>query len=239
MSNQFKTWATYGYQPIHLGAISRELLLIYFSVVRPLCLMGDDDYIFITFDGNSRHKYISRAIKIFMRDSINIDSSSNGLRTLVETEADRKMFAGEITPSQRESVSRINGHSSTTSRDYYVREQLGQHLVNSQAVLGLSTEDLGDIDQSQDIDYINWGTAHPDYGAVDGCRVKYSNDELRYLKRFATDFEDRNGKIGGTLSSQCLKQIRADPDAIPVFHQRHVFDSTRIRSGFRHLNILP
>ncbi len=67
--------------------------------------MNEDDYIFITFDGTSHHKYIGRTISNFMRDTMNIYTSITGLRTLVETEADRKLIANERTPAQPESAS--------------------------------------------------------------------------------------------------------------------------------------
>jgi hypothetical protein len=72
-----------------------------------------------------------------------------------------------------------------------------------------------------------WGKDHPDFGKK---RARFSVAELAYMSKLIQRF-DANDCIN--FVSICLRLIREDPDAIDIFHERHVVDSARLRSGFR------
>jgi hypothetical protein len=78
-----------------------------------------------------------------------------------------------------------------------------------------------------------WGSEHP--SPKDTKRAKWSPNELKVLTQLYEkihtlypDAEERKHKI-------CLDMIRADPDLRPVFHARHVLDTTRLRDGERRI----
>jgi hypothetical protein len=70
-----------------------------------------------------------------------------------------------------------------------------------------------------------WGENHPvDKNAK---RAEWSTAEKNYLIPLAESLK----RISATnLFARCLKHIKNDPLATPIFHRRHVLDSDRIKS---------
>jgi hypothetical protein len=70
-----------------------------------------------------------------------------------------------------------------------------------------------------------WGENHPvDKNAK---RAEWSTAEKNYLIPLAESLKRINAT---NLFARCLKHIKNDPLATPIFHRRHVLDSDRIKS---------
>jgi len=93
-------------------------------------------------------------------------------------------------------------------------------------------QDDDDDDDDDDEDTISWGLNHPDYGLALDKKARWSKAELNYIKRWIK--HDRaNNSIHHHYwrATRCLKQVRSDPEAKSIFHQRHILKSDRLRVG--------
>jgi hypothetical protein len=72
----------------------------------------------------------------FFNKSLNLHITSTTIRSLMETHADKMMKRGEITEEERTAVMTINGHSSSTTRNYYIRQDRAANIRNSRAIFG-------------------------------------------------------------------------------------------------------
>jgi hypothetical protein len=77
-----------------------------------------------------------------------------------------------------------------------------------------------------------WGTSHPD--PPERLRARWSEAELAYLDNFKRNSPQLD-QYQKTITSHCLKYIRRDELAVPIFHQRHVLNSDRMSTGFEAL----
>ena len=78
----------------------------------------------------------------------------------------------------------------------------------------------------------NWGTAHPYGMKTDVFKVTWSPAEIKYIGKTAEEIKSQQGSSPKRLCAQILRKIVDDPSARKIFHIHHVFDSTRIRSGY-------
>ena len=83
---------------------------------------------------------------------------------------------------------------------------------------------------------LNWGSKHPDYKSG-AARIKFSKEENKYIisliKLNCVLDNEGNYKPPPKFASFCLEQIKMDNLAIPIFHERHVLSTERIRSILR------
>ncbi len=257
LSTNFKTQSVFDYQSVFMTKICKRFLIAYVNDIRPPTPKDPQQPLFVHRNGG-KHNTLGRAAKKWIKTTLQLNMNTTNLRTLVETTADKNYFSGLITAAQRESVCRVNGHSSKTARDYYVRQELAMHIANSQIALGLaenndstSTSTVVNADACTEANitanalfnahdnfsYAEWGSEHPNFGS-DAARVRFSKNEKAYMKAFAVEFRSRHGKVEGNFAAQLLAHIRADPKALPIFHENHVVDSSRIRNGLRSLKLI-
>ena len=100
--------------------------------------------------------------------------------------------------------------------------------------------DLLDIDAplSQNaVGESEWGSDHPHRHSSVNVKIPFSAQEVAYLQSYFANHAD--GK--GNLVARCLQHIKADPAARPIFHEKHIASSDRLRSCYRsHFkNFLP
>jgi hypothetical protein len=136
-TTDFKTSNKYCLQPVVLDQYSRKLFGIYLQKLRPwICsqnnLVEDNDEspLWLRFDGKA-DVYFSRKIKTFFMRTQNLGITSNTIRSLVETTSNDLYNEDKITKSVKESVHNINGHSSATSKRYYVMKTREADILNS------------------------------------------------------------------------------------------------------------
>jgi hypothetical protein len=83
---------------------------------------------------------------------------------------------------------------------------------------------------------IDWGKQHPFYHrqGVEVGKVKWTRQELLYLGKTAkTILSKYNGVRPPRLFAEILAVIQSDKNAWPIFHEHHVLDSTRVRTGYK------
>jgi hypothetical protein len=135
MSSCFKTNYKYGFQPISLCDKTKRLLKLYLIYLRPKAakdyrLTRPKSPLFITWDGDSDEK-IGRKVTSFFEDKNDLHMTSTAIRSLMETSAEEALHKGEITASQRASVSSINGHSSAVVKNYYLKIRARKDVHNA------------------------------------------------------------------------------------------------------------
>ena len=117
MSSQFKTGLQYGLQPVIFSCSALELFRMYLGFIRPKCMEGPQDPLFITLSGTRLR--VGRFVTAFYKRVLGLNINTTRIRCIVETESAQLLFAGKINQEQRDSVLNQNGHSSITSQKYY------------------------------------------------------------------------------------------------------------------------
>lgn len=77
----------------------------------------------------------------------------------------------------------------------------------------------------------DWGRDHPAYRSTTG-KAEWTEAEKQYVGQWCSQFE-RTFPDAKSPVAQCLKHLRKDPEALHIFHQHHVQDSSRLRHGYR------
>lgn len=138
-STKFKTNKKFGYQPITLSNTSMELVRLYVDVVRPqVCrsrLVQPTDHLWLTYKGEP-DLHIGKQVTYFFIRTLEVSVTTTTIRSLVETTMDKRWKEGQITEAQKDAVQNINGHSSQTTRDYYLLEDRAQDVVDAHAAFG-------------------------------------------------------------------------------------------------------
>jgi hypothetical protein len=142
-NTNFKTQKTYGLQPISIDKMfGAELLEIYLQKFRSISegspeSTSPESPLWVDISGS---KYsadaLGRFMTAFFNKSLNLHITSTTIRSLMETHADKMMKRGEITEEERTAVMTINGHSSSTTRNYYIRQDRAANVRNSRAIFG-------------------------------------------------------------------------------------------------------
>jgi hypothetical protein len=167
MSSKFKTHSKYLLQPVSLSEISKNLLVIYLKVLRPVAatkmkIKSMEEPLWITFNGGNEID-VGKLVSNYFKRKLNISITTTNIRSLVETETETLYRNGMISKSERSAISFINGHTSQTTNDYYVRENMNQHvdqarnvfsyISNKETNLLLNQND--DSDQNYNMNKIN------------------------------------------------------------------------------------
>ena len=235
LNKAFKTTQKFLYQPVVLNPVIFSMLNIFLSKLRPAIIpQGTDvlrtDPLFVSFDGKQVTN-AGRLITAYFREK-NFDINSTRLRAIVETEASERLKRGEITGAQRAAISIVSGHSGGTARDYYVRENFDADVQRARAAFGLPAQFASP--EALPVVYAAevWGTQHPSHATAK--RAKWSDEEIAYLSNLVDTIKaEARGIYSGCLMSECLRRIRADRTTRAIFHQRHVFNTDRLRTGYR------
>jgi hypothetical protein len=80
--------------------------------------------------------------------------------------------------------------------------------------------------------HAEWGTAHPFFHS-ESERITWSDEEKRYLCKWF-DYNLKAQPNTKNITSKCLEAIKRDPNALEIFHKRHIVDSGRLRVGYDH-----
>ena len=268
----------------------------------------DDSALFVNSAGE-KDTNIGRSVTYFFERTLNLHITTTAIRSLIETNAEDALQSNRITTKDRIAISNMNGHSSQTVRDYYLKHsternvtnavrafsQLGDNAGNNTHINNEyhdtnnsrnhreynnsnsysnsqitddyyndgnddydndvnydendisynntnfktnSNDDLHDDDDDdndddeEEEDAISWGLNHPDYHLALDKRARWSKAELNYIKRWI-----KHDRASNSIhhhywpAARCLKQVRSDPEAKSIFHQRHILKSDRLRVG--------
>ena len=78
-----------------------------------------------------------------------------------------------------------------------------------------------------------WGSSHLYHASV-ATRVPFDKAELDYLRVLFAN--NPHFLTSGRTASMALSHIRKDRAARAIFHERHVFNTTRLKAGFAALD---
>ncbi len=235
LNRQFKTAKQFMFQPVILSDLARPMIQLYLEHVRPMVVpatraLHPGDALWLNFEGEP-YVNIGRLPLEYFRDQMGLRITTTTLRSMLETETQQKKDAGLITDAERDAICTVVGHSNATAHDYYVRMDMDVTVQNARRAYGM-TAVLGELEEAQPYVVEEWGTEHPDRYQTGRCR--WTHDEIDYLDSLANAILAENRALyAGRLMSECLRRIRADPETRRIFHARHVFDSARLRGGYR------
>ena len=241
LNTQFKTSATFGYQPVILAAAVVPLLQVYLNILRPSVLPPNavahrDDFMWLSFNGQPVNNISVRVIRYF-RDRRNWHITITQLRAMLETEAARRHISGELTDAQRSAVSIVSGHSRSTADRYYTyRESFAETVREARSVMGASASapSTDGIVLGVPLPLVDtWGINHPDKDIQIG-RARWTTEERSHLADLVQQVLSEHEHVyEGQLLKECLRRIRADRSTRLIYHARHVYSTGRLRGGYR------
>jgi hypothetical protein len=79
----------------------------------------------------------------------------------------------------------------------------------------------------------DWGSDHPAYGKKETERANWTDKEIAYIVNCCERIVREKPEWKKTVVAKCLKAIEKDPEAMKIFHKRHVLGSDRLRAGYR------
>lgn len=232
LTEDFKTASTYGFQPVLASEEFKEIFRIYLDIFRPLAMMNsrhtdsDEFSLLVTYDGEPETR-VSRLVIAFFEEHLGVHVTTTMMRAVFESTGADREEAGSITPGDARSISHVNGHSSATAKKYYQRASVEQSARRSIAIFQPQNTLLAAPPTV--LLHRTWGSNHP-YGAKPAAkRVPFSLAELGYMTNLIVEVPQTTINF----TSRCLKRIKSDPAATPIFHPRHILKCDRLRTGFR------
>lgn len=248
-NNQFKTEGKYHYQVVYFVHSVKNLLKTYIKILRPRVAPPNakadrNDFLFLNFGGKADEKAPSRCVTNFFQRVSGLNINCTAIRGLVETDADSKFQRGEITEADRNAICYVNGHTPATARQYYIKQRVDDEQERARRVMGYGEEGEERDDAGTLTDAVftpmaveQWGSEHPDRGKVLTRKAQWSQAEKNYLANTVEEIQREGGgmneRFNKNLMAECLRRIRADPNSRAIFHQRHIANSARLRSGYR------
>jgi hypothetical protein len=196
---------------------------------------------------------IGKKITYLFKRKLGLHITTTAIRSIVETESHHFYNQGKISKSDCEAISNINGHSSRTTESYYLQIDRDADVYNARKMFRsleqeLGIEELGPVpdifekkNQSSwipvQISIPNWGTSHPDYQKRPKMvRAKWTEKEIEYIGNWCTNQLEENYGSRSNIISLLWKHLTkglVDAQVISIFHEIHVLDSSRLRTGFR------
>lgn len=171
-----------------------------------------------------------------------LNITTTNIRKLVEIEMEKCKRDGIINEQEREAVKNINGHSSPTVADFYLKLDRDADAHNGRMAFakllhedGLEFQIKGgqteDWNFKDDLVHAPWGTKHPSYNKTTpkNMRVHWSKDEIDYICQWIITNKDT---LAVNRVAKCLHHIEQDDQAYPIFHVNHVLTSARLRTGY-------
>ena len=258
MKTDFKTNSQFGLQPITNSVMSRELVTLYLTYVRPKMKQKPTDPLFIGITGSEVR--VGRLVTAFFKRVLDLNINTTRIRSIVATECSTLFAKGEITNEENESMHHISGHSGVTAKKFYIkRSRINDvnfaKLVHTKMLNRSNLEDIAtenpdehdiagfDIDAESEIfigEHKNEavpiiasdiGSLHPQ-GNSEGSRINWTSKEISiaglWTQRFRKMHPDNKN-----VAAKCLQFILSDSDARKHFHPHHLMDSTRIRWGIQ------
>jgi hypothetical protein len=237
LSNTFKTYEKYGYQPISLPSEMHSALNVYVALRRRIGTASELLFIDHTGKPYSSTKLGSLVTQYF-RSTMDLHLTTTMIRSLWEIMSDKALKAEVISPAQRAAVMNINGHSSQTTKDYYLRTAREEDARRGSEVRNaILQHDVQLLDaQARSTASANmhaWGTAHPCFSAPSPKRVKWTDFEKEFVVSYCNDVVARSPELGYKAVGMCLDFIKSDPALVAQFHAHHTLESRRLSQPWK------
>ena len=232
-----KTYGPRKRQAVVLTAKTACMFDIYMQILRPAVAhsAASNDPLWLTFDGTPQRR-IHVLVKAYYANRMGLDIGTTRLRGMVETDTHQRLAAGLITPQQRNSVSTISGHSVATAEAWYVKKNYEVEVARAREAFsdGGTAEELDFTVEPQELQALQWGRDHP--SPLDASKAIWSPAEAQYLLACADEVLADTGGHCQNLMAAVRKRIVADFETTgPIFHHRHIFNTSRLRDGYRRL----
>lgn len=139
-SQNFKTANNFSYQSVLSSDMSSKATELYVREARSLIvdrvgnpLLNDDDAkLFLTFEGKGEYLLGKRLTDyFFMKSGGTLRINSTTIRSLYETTAEELFEKGDLTLSQKNSVTRLGGHSGATVKQHYLKRLTEQSVAGA------------------------------------------------------------------------------------------------------------
>jgi hypothetical protein len=196
MSKNFKTKGSWMFQPITISRQSGDMVSHYVKKLRPqICKVASpNDPLWINWHGNAETE-IGKIVTRYFKKRLGLHITTTTIRSLVETQSQVLFEEGVITKADRESISHINGHSSSVAQTYYVQRDRVKDVHNTRDIFrhivaadGNATPncfqavEFGGVEWPKitNLEYRIWGSQHPDY-EKNTKRARWSQAELEYI----------------------------------------------------------
>ena len=152
LTSKFKTNAKFGYQPVTLPADKQSSFLLHFYLtnVRPRLLEGHDDPLFINFAGTGPYN-VAKGLSNFFAQSLGLKITSTRIRSIVETCFEDLLDNGAISTAQRNAIQNVNGHSSQTMKDHYLKKSRRQDAENAFVAFNVYDDLNGIINENLEV----------------------------------------------------------------------------------------
>ena len=232
LSNTFKTYDKYGFQPISLPTELHPALTAY--VVLRRGMRSKSDALFVDFFGLAYDSTkLGHLVTQYFKTTMGLHLTTTMIRSLWEIMADKAFKAAAISQEQRSAIMNINGHTSQTTKDYYLRaarEQDARHGAEvSEAITHHNVQLLtaADLHVTATSKYA-WGTDHPCSNATGTERVKWSDFEKNFVVSWCNEVVTRNPELEYKVVRMCLEHIKSDNELVSKFHMHHTLDGSRL-----------
>ena len=234
LSNTFKTRSKYGFQPVTFPVELNDILLDLYLPMRERKNSKSDAF-FVDFNGASYSPTsVGHLVTVFFRRTKDLHITSTRIRSLVEIMAKKAHDAGVINATQHEAVHHINGHSSGTTQDYYLRDsrlQDAQHGVEVFGAIGREYAKLPLVVNASAL-VLGWGSEHP-YRHWTGQRVPWTAFELETTGTICSEILSASPDQAYKVVRLCLERIKASPELVAKFHPHHTLDGSRLAYAWK------
>ena len=138
MSSTFKTFSTFGKQPVTCSKLLQKLLFVYIKIIRPVSssMQKETDPLFINFTATKCYN-VGAGVTSFFKVCANLHICTTTIRSIIETTVHGLQQHNLISNQQRAAVSNVNGHTSKTVKAYYVLDQRVQDVKYSTEVFDI------------------------------------------------------------------------------------------------------
>jgi hypothetical protein len=249
LTNQFKTQSTFGYQAVVVATSMHKFVDIYMTARSAVMERtgSTSSFLWVTFSGQ-RDQDLGRRVTTFFKQRLRLHITTTMIRSLIEMEVDAARKQGKVTTDAQSALQALSGHGSKVVKDYYLKANVHRNVIEGTRALESAVDGpafAGGTDHQWVIQSATglydglhqepWGSAHPDRHEDtpnhQQRRAHWSNEEILYIANWHTNAVRDLPTNLNNFASRCLAAVRNDPQARPIFHELHVLDSSRMRTG--------
>jgi hypothetical protein len=200
----------------------------------------ETDALWLASNGEGENRIGRKVTTFFYQHTASrLHITTTSIRSMIETQAQTFYDKGLISESNRSSVSNINGHSSSTAKDFYIQRDRFKDVQNSKVFFDVMINDLPSSCSSNDpqslvssinlqsssanphsiildnfsenIEYDDWGRLHPDYKKSNNQRrASWSNAEIKFIGNWCTKKLRINPLARARIISYLYKFIKGE-----------------------------
>jgi hypothetical protein len=258
MTNHFKTRARFGYQAFIIPEPYMWLLRLYGDTRHAIVERTgvDSQWLWIKIDG-TREEDMGAKVTAYGMFALSVNLTTTGMRAMMEIEANEAYKVGKISLAEKEAIHNVNGHSSQMTKDYYLYEDMAdsvektsqayEAMRNASATPEAHNAPFPQITSStntvntpipwsarraRSLQPIHWGIDHPNY-LSNNKRATWSDQEMDYIAQWYQESVQSNPGNVSRMAARLLALIQKDEAAHRIFHEIHVLNSARLRTGVR------